>query len=51
MMSFKKVMNDKKSFPSDAELMLLINRFDRNKNGQVSYQEFLEGLMPNQFKC
>lgn len=37
MISFRKVMNDKKCFPSDDELMLLINRFDRNKNGQVSY--------------
>ena len=43
---FKRVLQENKFFPSDGELSLLYNRFDRNRNGSISYQEFTEEIMP-----
>jgi len=33
-------------YPTDHELSLLIDRYDRNRDGRISYSEFSEELMP-----
>ena len=33
-------------FMSDKELQLLMQRFDKNHNGRITYQEFTEEMIP-----
>lgn len=44
--SLKKVLAENKCYPSDEEIISLVRRFDRNNNGRVTLQEFLDGIMP-----
>ena len=43
---FSKVLQDNKTYPPEPELSWLFSRFDRRKDGRVSYQDFVDGLMP-----
>lgn len=43
---FKRILVDNKYYATDGELALLFNRFDKNKNGMISSQEFTEEIMP-----
>jgi len=42
----KRVLVDNKVYPSEAELGYLYDRFDRNRNGRINYEEFTEEIMP-----
>ena len=35
-----------KYHPSEPDLIRLVFRFDKNKNGRISYTEFVDELMP-----
>ena len=42
----KQVLIEYHFYPTDHELSLLIERYDRNRDGRISYSEFSEELMP-----
>lgn len=44
--NFKKLLNDNKHYATDGEIAMLFNRFDKNRNGRISFQEFTEEVMP-----
>lgn len=44
--NLKKVLAENKCYPADEDLICLIRRFDRNNNGRVTMQEFMDGIMP-----
>jgi Ca2+-binding EF-hand superfamily protein len=44
--NFKRVLFENKHYATDQEINLLFNRFDRNKNCRISFQEFTEEIMP-----
>ena len=35
--SFKRILQDNKFYPTDAELCWITNRFDVNHNGRITY--------------
>ena len=39
-------MDDHRFFASNKELDLLIDRYDKNKDGRVSYSEFVREVAP-----
>lgn len=43
----KTALADNQHHVSESELTWLFDRFDRTKSGRVNYQQFAEGLMPN----
>ena len=43
---FKKILMDNKHYPTDSEIGWLFDRFDRNRNGMINFQEFTEEIMP-----
>ena len=43
---FKRVLNKNQSYPSETELNLIADRFDKKANGRISYNEFIEEIMP-----
>ena len=44
--SLKKVLTENKCYSADDDLINIVRRFDRNNNGRVTLQEFLDGIMP-----
>ena len=44
--NFKKVLMANKCYISDGEVKLLADRFDKNRNGKITYNEFIEEIMP-----
>ena len=44
--SLKKVLAENKCYPADEDVAGLVARFDRNNNGRVTYQEFMDEIMP-----
>lgn len=44
--NFKKVLLANKCYISDGEVNLLADRFDKNRNGKITYNEFIEEIMP-----
>lgn len=44
--SLRKVLAENKCYPSDEDLACLVRRFDRNNNGRVTYQEFMDEILP-----
>lgn len=42
----KRIFQQNKYYPSDEDLIRLVYRFDKNKNGRISYQEFVDAIMP-----
>ncbi len=43
---FKQILKEYKFYPTDQEVTQLIERFSRNRDGRVSYSEFVEEIMP-----
>lgn len=43
---FKSVLSDNKFHATEGEIALIFNRFDKNRNGRISSQEFTEEIMP-----
>lgn len=43
---FKKLLNESKVYVTDKELQSLVDRYDKNADGRVSYSEFMEELLP-----
>ena len=43
---FKQILKEYLFYPTEQEVTQLIERFDRNKDGRVSYSEFVEEIMP-----
>ena len=33
-------------FPTENEISMLVDRYDRNRDGRISYEEFMEELIP-----
>ena len=44
--SLKKVLAENKCYPSDEEIRRLVTRFDKNGNGRINYQEWMDEIMP-----
>ena len=44
--NFKKLLMDNKHYATDTEIAMLFNRFDKNRNGRINFQEFTEEVMP-----
>ena len=42
----RKVFADNKLYPGEDDLVRLLYRFDKTKNGRVTYQEFVDELTP-----
>lgn len=42
----KRIFHQNKYYPTDEDLIRLVYRFDKNKNGRISYQEFVDAIMP-----
>lgn len=40
------ILEDNLYYPTNIELDMLYDRFDKNRNGKVTYNEFLDELMP-----
>ena len=45
-LEFKAILNEYGFYCTDQELALLIDRYDRNHDGKVSYAEFVEEIKP-----
>ncbi len=43
--TFKELLNDQGVFASDEDAELLVERYDRNRNGKVSYSEFVDEIV------
>lgn len=43
---FKKLMERNGFHPTESEMIYLIARFDRNLNGVITYQEFMDEVLP-----
>jgi Ca2+-binding EF-hand superfamily protein len=43
---FKRMMQRNGFHPTDTELSLLNRRFDRNLQGFITYQEFMDEILP-----
>ena len=46
MSEFQRIFNDYGLFVSGADLAALVDRYDKNQNGKVSYGEFLQEMTP-----
>jgi len=44
--SLKKVLAESKCYPSDEDITALVGRFDRSNNGRITYQEFMDEILP-----
>ena len=42
----KTLLKNYQYYPSDQELTLLIDRYDKNKDTRISYSEFMDEIMP-----
>ena len=42
----KQLLNEHGFFPTEKELMNVMDRYDRNKDGRISYSEFVEEVAP-----
>jgi Ca2+-binding EF-hand superfamily protein len=42
----KRILHQNKLYTTDSEITWLFDRFDKNKNGRINYQEFMEEIMP-----
>jgi len=43
---FKEVLKEYGFFASENEISWLIDRYDRNHDGRISYSEFIDEIMP-----
>ena len=43
---FARILNENCIYPSSEELTQLIDRYDRNKDGRITYSEFMEEMLP-----
>lgn len=43
---FRKIMHDNGIYPTGTELTAILSRYDRNKDGKVSYKEFIQEITP-----
>jgi Ca2+-binding EF-hand superfamily protein len=43
---FKGILRQHGFFPTETELLWLVDRYDRNHDGRVSYSEFVEEILP-----
>jgi hypothetical protein len=43
---FIHVIKHNKVYTSESEVAWLFDRFDKNRNGRINYQEFMEEIMP-----
>ena len=41
-----KVLQENRVYATEGDLWLLTSRFDRNKDGRISYSEFVEEFIP-----
>ena len=44
--SLKRILQENKYYPTEAEILWLTIRFDKNHNGKINYQEFMDEIMP-----
>jgi len=42
----RKILADNGVYASEKDLMMIIQRFDRNNDGRISYSEFMEEIVP-----
>lgn len=47
---FGHLLSENGFYASEAEISLLMNRYDRNRNGRVTYAEFMEEIIPKSQK-
>ena len=43
---FKRVLMENKHYATNQELNFLFDRFDRNRSGRITFEEFTEEIMP-----
>lgn len=43
---FKRILREYGFFPTETELQWLVDRYDRDRDGRISYSEFTEELLP-----
>ena len=43
---FGRILAESGIYASSEELMQLLDRYDRNKDGRISYSEFMEEMLP-----
>lgn len=47
---FSHLLAESGFYATEAEITLLMNRYDTNRNGRVSYAEFMEEIIPKSQK-
>ena len=48
---FRRAFRDTGKYPTERELVGLMSRYDKNKDGRVSYSEFEQEISPKIFKA
>jgi len=43
---FKSILRDNGFYATDSEVAILIDRYDRNNDGRISYSEFIDEILP-----
>ena len=43
---FKKILREYGFYALDSELTWLVDRYDRNRDGRISYSEFIDEILP-----
>lgn len=43
---FKNILRDNGFYATDSEVSILIDRYDRNRDGRISYSEFIDEILP-----
>ena len=45
---FKSLLVDNNFYPNDHDIAMLVDRFDKNNDGRVTYANFIDELLPRQ---